>query len=208
MNRFMRKRLLALTRSEVVVVVGCIVIVLLILIGVFVPMLARTGNGQRTRCKQNLSIIGKALFAYSLEHEEYSPFDERGPLHSLALLYPLYLEDPFLLWFVCPSSRDHRWKRRLLARFPKDSLLAGLPCSYGYTWRVSPEVVPANFAIVADMPHNHMPKEGQVMGFNVLYVDGAVRFEGNAFCSYDPNDNIFEAELGWSADTDSYIRQK
>jgi len=205
MNRVMRERLLALTRSELVVLVGGIVIVLLILIGLFLPILARTRNGPRPPCKQNLNDIGRAIFTYSMEHGEYSPFDERGPLHSLALLYPRYLED--LEVFVCPQSRDHRWKRRLLAEFPRDTSLAGLPCSYGYTWHVPP-VAPSNFAIVADMPRNHMPEEGQIIGFNVLYLDGAVRCEGNAFCSYDPNDNIFAPEPGWSADTDSYIRQK
>ena len=57
---------------------------------------------------------------------------------------------------------------------------------------------------MADMPDNHADKKQT--GYNVLYIDGAVKWQKTPFCSHDPNDNIFAAEPGWSPDTDSFIR--
>ncbi len=156
-------------------------------------------------CHENLNLIAQAIFTYTLDNGEYFPFDERGPLHSLALLYPEYVRQPKA--FRCPYARRKRWKRRMAAEFPADNPLAGLPCDYGYTWRVHPFAV-SNFAIIADMPMNHARQEGKAVGSMVLYVDGHVSWKGTPFCSNHPGDNIYAQEPGWSPDTDSWIRQE
>lgn len=131
------------------------------------------------------------------------PFDERGPLYSLALLYPRYLGNPEV--FVCPDAAKSEWKRKLAATFPEETELRGRKCYYGYFWHRSRR---ANFPVVADMPMNHADRKGKVIGFNVLYDDGHVSWSVTPFCANDPEDNIFAQEPGWSPDTDTYIRQK
>jgi len=169
-------------------------------------MIDHDDSTARAVCKENLSQIGKAIYAYSLDNGEYCPFDERGPLYSLALLYPKYLDDPKV--FACPSARKRRWKRKLVVDFPQDTLLAGALCTYGYTWRVDPRAS-FIFAVMADMPSNHHDKNsGDITGFNVLYADGGVRWVQNPYCSRDPADNIFAPEPDGSPDTDAWIRQE
>ena len=150
-------------------------------------------------CKMNLHQIGRAIYLYEDRNEGTMPYDERSPLHSLALLYSEYCPDPRT--FQCPTVRSSWAKRHLGAEFPVDSARSGERCHYGYTWRCAPDA-PPDFAIAADMPENH------VEGYNVLYMDGAVKWQKTPFCSHDPNDNIFAREPGWSPDTDSFIRLK
>jgi len=152
-------------------------------------------------CKENLSQIGKAIWAYRQNNEGYMPYDERGPLYSLAILYPDYFLSARP--FQCPYVRSSWAKRHMGAQFPADSALSGERCHYGYTWRCAANPSP-RFIIAADMPENHA--EGGKTGYNVLYADGAITWEEAPFCSHDPNDNIFAREPGWSPDTDSFIR--
>jgi prepilin-type processing-associated H-X9-DG protein len=42
-------------------------------------------------------------------------------------------------------------------------------------------------------------------GQNVMYFDGHVKWSDTAYASRDPNDNIFNPQVGWGADTDSYL---
>jgi len=42
-------------------------------------------------------------------------------------------------------------------------------------------------------------------GQNVMYFDGHVKWMENVFCSRDPNDNIFNPQEWWGADTDAYL---
>ena len=155
-----------------------------------------------TNGKDKLQQIGKGISQYTQDNNEFYPFDERGPLHSLALLYPKYVDNPKT--FESPLlMHSLRWRRQALP-FPSDTPLAGKPCGFGYSWRIKPAAV-SNFAIAAELP----PLIAKTWG-NVLYVDGHVSRYGPKnpfFCSNNPLDNIFAPESGWGADTDSYIRQ-
>jgi len=42
-------------------------------------------------------------------------------------------------------------------------------------------------------------------GQNVMYFDGHVKWSDTVYASRDPNDNIFNPEIGWGADTDAYL---
>jgi len=42
-------------------------------------------------------------------------------------------------------------------------------------------------------------------GQNVMYFDGHVKWIENVYASRDPNDNIFNPQIGWGADTDAYL---
>jgi len=42
-------------------------------------------------------------------------------------------------------------------------------------------------------------------GQNIMYFDGHVKWMETVFSSRDPNDNIFNPQIGWGADTDAYL---
>jgi len=42
-------------------------------------------------------------------------------------------------------------------------------------------------------------------GQNVMYFDGHVKWMETVFSSRDPNDNIFNPQIGWGCDTDAYL---
>ena len=42
-------------------------------------------------------------------------------------------------------------------------------------------------------------------GQNVMYFDGHVKWNATNYAGRDPNDNIYNPEVGWNADTDSYL---
>jgi prepilin-type N-terminal cleavage/methylation domain-containing protein/prepilin-type processing-associated H-X9-DG protein len=42
-------------------------------------------------------------------------------------------------------------------------------------------------------------------GQNVMYFDGHVKWMEVVYSSRDPNDNIFNPQIGWGADTDAYL---
>jgi len=154
--------------------------------------------------RYNLGQLGMAMSAYQLEYSGYLPFDERGPLHSLSLLYPAYLDAPAVFQNPFISSS---WKRRKNGmKFPDDTGLDGAVCHFGYTWH-APRNAPDDFALVADMAQFLMLDDGE-WGVNVLYPDGRVRWQEEPYASSDSHDNIFAPEKGWSPDTDSWIRQE
>lgn len=144
-----------------------------------------------------------AMQTYRTEFGGYLPFDERGPLESLALLYPRYLDSPLV--FRDPGLLRERHVELEQIVFPEGTSLAGAPCWYGFTWHV-PLDAPADFAVVADEP-SLFTCGGSGGGANVGYVDGIVKWQSTPYCSHDPADNIYAPERGWEADTDSYIRQ-
>jgi prepilin-type N-terminal cleavage/methylation domain-containing protein/prepilin-type processing-associated H-X9-DG protein len=42
-------------------------------------------------------------------------------------------------------------------------------------------------------------------GQNIMYFDGHVKWMETVYASRDPNDNIFNPQTGWGADTDAYL---
>ena len=109
--------------------VGAVVVLSgLILAAILVPAArrARLERNEEIR-ERNVRRIAKALVAYAREHGERLPQDQRGALHSLALLYPGYLNDPdaFLVpeAAVAGAAGD---------TFPQDTELGGRMCSYLY----------------------------------------------------------------------------
>jgi prepilin-type N-terminal cleavage/methylation domain-containing protein/prepilin-type processing-associated H-X9-DG protein len=49
------------------------------------------------------------------------------------------------------------------------------------------------------------PKSNHDNGQNVMYFDGHVKWVETVFSSRDPNDNVFNPQIGWGADTDAYL---
>ena len=159
------------------------------------PAYARSREkGRRVMCMSNLNQIGRACIIYQEDYGDFFPYDARGPLYSLSLLYPRYAPDPKL--FVCPSAKDDK-----TGRFPDGTSLAGYPCSYGYDHLIHYRDATPSTAVLADMPGNHKG------GYNVLYFYGRVEWASTAYASDNPEDNIFAGEPGWGADTDAHIRQ-
>ncbi len=120
-----------------------------ILAGMLLPALARArGEARMASSKANLSQIGKALFAYTMNNNEMSPA-------SLADLFPLYVDNPRVL--VAP------WDEGPFA------LKNGMACSYRYVGKLNT----AGLRSDTIMAYEHRPNRG---GRNALHLDGHVRF--------------------------------
>ena len=164
---------------------------------------------------------------------------------SLGLLYPEYLNTdkvfrcpsaengPHLLTSLDPTSQNVK---------PADNLPSlpgydpGLPdmspyiwsnriftvydSSYGYDCRMLPSAA-SSHAIFGDMDGTYQynrdtSTQNHTTGQNILFVDGAVRFEASNYSSNEAIDNIYtecgtpgtsDEDLYWHADTDSYINR-
>lgn len=189
------------TRGSARLMGGCLVVLLVAWLGVWAMELFGRGRSApvsesvpRSRCAANLRQIGAAIAVYAGRHGGWAPVDARGPLHSLALLYPLDIDDPSV--FVCPEvgQRDRR-------RFPAGCPLAGRACSYGYDPDQDPALTADETVIAADLPGNHPG------GHNVLFRDGRAEWREHPFCSADPSDDIFAPDPHLSPGADAHVRQ-
>ena len=202
------------TPSRKAVIAHCVAILLyaaFLSVVLIAPLLYARETARRTVCSSNLNQLAKAMWHYADDNSEWHPYDARGPLHSLALLYPHYVDDPSM--FICPTAGKVG-----SVPFPEGTALAGLPCSYGYDHERRFRQMTPNTPIAADMPGNHGDR-----GFNVLYWDGHVAWEispiaatpTRAWSQHLPDvpDNIFVCDTEhWSKlsdpfDADVYIGQ-
>jgi len=227
----MRKWLSAFTLIELLVVIAIIAI----LAGLLLPALARAREeGRKSVCKENCSQVGKAIYAYTQNNDEAYPFiwgdnDDaemaytNETMTSIGLLYPQYLNTGKA--FRCPSTED---EPNLTCVWADETAAGGAyvwsnrvytlnRSSYGYDCRIYPSAV-SNHAIYGDMDGSYQNNrdtstQNHEGGGNILYVDGAVKFQTNNYVSNEPLDNIYTeitaADDGgpWHADTDSFINR-
>lgn len=191
-------------RLRQVAVATIVVFLRILLVGLVVPIvLPARETPLGYRCSRSLAQVAKAVETYADADDGYWPFDERGPLHSLALLYPVFLDNPHV--FVCDVAAESWRVRRQVPRFPPDTALAGAPCYYGFTLHV-PKAPPSDFAFACCMPENHPRRAGS--STYVLYVNGHIKWAPLPFCSHDAHDNVFAQEPGWQSDTDCWIQHR
>jgi len=73
----------------------------------------------------------------------------------------------------------------------------------GQTWLTSSGKHPAYNTNTAQWARPR--KSNHDNGQNVMYFDGHVKWMETVYSSRDPNDNIYNPQVGWGADTDSYL---
>jgi len=65
--------------------------------------------------------------------------------------------------------------------------------------------VNAGSAVTPTAAWQRPKKSNHDNGQNVMYFDGHVKWMEVVYSSRDPNDNIFNPQIGWGADTDAYL---
>ena len=223
MNRRPDKTMIALTRVELIVLLG-ILAVLLVVAGLLLPLLARARmEGRKSVCKENLKTIGQAITAYRENNIDYFPFSwgpadmpepRRKDAHpSLGCLHLGYLPDANV--FRCPSTEDeprfqvHVGTSRTDTEHRQYNVnWVLLDSSYGYDCRVHRRISGDN-PILADMDGTYIMCSDTITqnheeGQNVLVADGSVRWIVDS-CTFGPGREDIYAEDAWNADTDAFI---
>lgn len=192
-----------LTLAESSRAAACVVIGGLAGLGAWGVHEAGTPREKVTRpyCKNNLHQIGCAIELYRYNYGGFPPFDARGSLYSLALLYPDLVPDARV--FLCSDVEKDRPKKASAPHFPSDCRLAGARCDYRCQWSAS-STAPANTPIVADMPQNHVTKE--YAGCNVLYFDGHVAWKATPLIPRDGTDDVFAPTANNAPGSDALAR--
>ena len=213
---------MALTRVEVIAVLGIIGILLALLL----PVLARSRErGRQALCRDNLKIIAQAIAAYREKNADYFPFSwgpadapeprRKDALASLGCLHLGYLPDAEV--FRCPATTDKpRFQLHVSQsqtgtegrRYNANWVLAD--SSYGYDCRVSRRIS-GDTPIVADMDGTYMmsldtASQNHDEGQNVLSADGSVEWmDIIEVRTLGPGREDIYAEDPWNADTDVFI---
>jgi prepilin-type N-terminal cleavage/methylation domain-containing protein/prepilin-type processing-associated H-X9-DG protein len=73
----------------------------------------------------------------------------------------------------------------------------------GQTWLTAAGKHPPYPGAVANWARSR--KTNHDNGQNVMYFDGHVKWMETVYSSRDPNDNIYNPQIGWGADTDAYL---
>ena len=172
--------------------------VLLIALWIFrIPVISFEQAGPpsdpKEACEANLKAIAQGLGAYADRHGHW-PYDARGPLFSLALLYPKFVADPAV--FISPGKGDKETRR-----FDIGCALAGKRCSFGYDHDFAAIRIKPETPVAGDLPGNHAD------GAHVITFDKQVRFTNEFVLGEDPKDNIYTADEGLAAEVDTHIRQ-
>jgi len=192
---------------ELVAVIVIVVLLAMVLVG---ALARHTPSRRKAPCKENLSTIGRAMTAYTLDNGEYFPFSwgpadgrvdlPKDAMTSIGTLYPDYLDSAKV--FRCPTKRNkprfvcnpRKGKAGQVGQPPNRNWTLG-DTGYGYDCRISPIMV-SNHAIAADMDGSFQVNrdtrtQNHESGQNVLYVDGAVRWVTTNYASDSVDDNIF-----------------
>jgi prepilin-type processing-associated H-X9-DG protein len=208
-----------------------IIVIIAILAALLLPALARAREeARKASCKQNLAQMGKAIYCYMLNHNEFFPFSygsANGPgkasyaaMTSLANLYPEYLSTVKI--FRCPSTDDRpnatvnipkprKGVKKVSAYAYTQRNWTLHKTSYGYDCRIKPSA-PSNHAIMGDMDgtsetNRDTATQNHWAGQNMLYVDGHVKWVTTNKASNNRDDDVF-AENKWHADLDSFFVRK
>ncbi len=150
--------------------VGLLMASAIILAILILPRLHYAGQQlEMEQCGKQLQRIGAGMLAFARDHHEKLPYDPRGPLESLSLLYPKYVDDPKV--FVCASAPKVK-----VAEFPKSCTLAGHGCSFLYDaasagGAAAPKTLEPDAVIITEVPGSH-PGDGG----NILCADGHVEW--------------------------------
>jgi len=136
------------------------------LLAAFLVPAVRRGRADLRRDIRKAAVLrlASALVMYAREYDDRLPYDARGPMHSLALLYPAYVQDPEA--FLTPVGREAAATER--PTFPPGTSLAGRPCSYVYRPLGAPGWPEPGRIVLTELP------TPGVAGRYVVYADGRV----------------------------------